>query len=473
MFDNKIGNSLDNKLQQVSKERTNTIYESLSQLNEEELRHPHKKALNEGAGAGYNVNGELSNVNITKINNITIKNDEDSFFHNDYAIIDVEGTADFEGTAESYYDGAPCHGKVEIDSVEVNINILDYNDIETYNDITVDTLNDAFSSGINLESETIGRGWTHQKFDGFVKSSNSNTPYEIDEVDFHFINQDVIDFIDSAVSGDNYSIEYYLWNKDGDYENMSFDSDEEAVEFAKNNGYIKVESSKYFYDQDGTSLNDYYIDQYETIWEKEDTNEIEENLKEDKKAKFVVTTYGRDLKEFEDKQEAIKYATKKNAQQVETRYNDSDDYEIVWFNDEFKERAHNNLTIEEMFNLFGVENVFDKDGYFTPEALRVYDKVGEKFFDDIEEFDKLCDEEKCFKETESLKESLDNNTIQEIETELKDMVKRNPKEHSFNVDTEEIKDYVKERLQQQGYEVEISGEDRVNPNKYHIEYFKK
>ncbi len=423
MFDKRIGNSLDNKLREISKEKTNTLYESLSQLNEEDIRHPHKKALNEGAGAGYSVNGELSNVNITKINSITIENDEDSFFHNDYAIIDVEGTADFEGTAESYYDGAPCHGKVEIDRVEVNINILDFSDIETYNDITVDTLNVAFSSGITLESKTIGSGWIHQKFDGFVKSSSSNTPYEIDEVDFHFIDQDVINFIDLAVSGENYSTEYYLWDRDENYEPMGFDSDEQAIEFAKNNGYVKVESSKYFYDQDGDTIGDYSNNQYETIWEEE--TEIEENLKEykgtksleeDKKVKFVVTTYGRDLKEFEDKQEAIKYATKKNAQQVETRYNDSDDYEIVWFNDEFKERAHNNLTIEEMFNMFGVKNVFDKNGYFTLEALKVYDKVGEKFFDNIEEFDKLCDEEKCFKEIEeNLKEDYEEN-IEELET---------------------------------------------------------
>lgn len=58
---------------------------------------------------------------------------------------------------------------------------------------------------------------------------------------------------------------------------------------------------------------------------------------------------------------------------------------------------HNSYpTIEDMFNSVGVKNVFDKNGYFTPEAEEKYEEVGKKFFDNIDEFDKLCSEEHCF-----------------------------------------------------------------------------
>jgi hypothetical protein len=74
---------------------------------------------------------------------------------------------------------------------------------------------------------------------------------------------------------------------------------------------------------------------------------------------------------------------------------------------------------------------------------------------------------------ESLNEELDDGTKLEVKTELINMTRAYPNEHGFNVKTTEIKDFVKKELKSMGYEVEISGDDRVNPMQYHIEYFKK
>ena len=74
---------------------------------------------------------------------------------------------------------------------------------------------------------------------------------------------------------------------------------------------------------------------------------------------------------------------------------------------------------------------------------------------------------------EGLDEELDENTKKEVEVELENILERNPNEHGFNVDKEEIKEYVKNLLKEKGFEVEVSGEDNFEPNKFHIEYFKK
>ena len=65
-------------------------------------------------------------------------------------------------------------------------------------------------------------------------------------------------------------------------------------------------------------------------------------------------------------------------------------------------------------------------------------------------------------------EELDYETKNEINDELKDMLKRHPNNYGFDVDDEETKSYVKSLLRAKGYKVEVSCKGR----KYHIEYSK-
>lgn len=89
-------------------------------------------------------------------------------------------------------------------------------------------------------------------------------------------------------------------------------------------------------------------------------------------------------------------------------------------NESLKE-SKDNLTIEDMFNSVGVENVFDKNGYFTQEAEEKYEEVGKKFFDNMDEFDELCAEEHCFEIIgEKLIQGKSEETVRKnTETEIK------------------------------------------------------
>lgn len=65
------------------------------------------------------------------------------------------------------------------------------------------------------------------------------------------------------------------------------------------------------------------------------------------------------------------------------------------FNKDFCKRDH--YSIEGMFKVFGVSKVFDYNEKFTKEALAVYNRVADEFFDGIiDNLDKLCESEACF-----------------------------------------------------------------------------
>ena len=353
MFDKRIGNRLDDKLREISKERTKTLYESLSQLNEEDINNIKDIFTRNGVTYELEIYPEESGY-IARWED----NTDNGLGYNNRGFVNLSN-ADLRYAIEKNGVAKP----------EDYISVISEFDRPLKKDVQREIIRRVLALKNKDKSAKDIKEAVETYYIKYWKDEESRDQGESDIYERNIDKKTAIDTAKRLVDRGNAA----------------------SVEVIKSpSREIETEDDIVIFGYDG-----------EETW----GDEFEESLTEDKKVKFVVTTYGRDLKEFEDKQEAIKYATKKNAQQVETRYNDSDDCEIVWFNDEFKERAHNNLTIEEMFNMFGVENVFDKDGYFTPEALRVYDKVGEKFFDNIEEFDKLCDEEKCFKEIEeNLKE---------------------------------------------------------------------
>lgn len=69
-----------------------------------------------------------------------------------------------------------------------------------------------------------------------------------------------------------------------------------------------------------------------------------------------------------------------------------------------------------------------------------------------------------------VKESLTEEDYKEIEEELADLLERKPEEGSFEIEDDEVKEYIKKRLQEKKYEVEVSGND-LNKT-YHIEYYR-
>ena len=155
--------------------------------------------LNEGAGAGYNVNGDLSDIKINKINKID-KFTSTNFLGTEleFATIDVDADAIFDGTASSYYYGDEIHAPVKLTTLYVNSNLLHYLGLEEfeYNKITVQDLQGQINNTINsIKSDVIGGGWIHTTFDGNVESHSIDDDYKsfIDGLKFYFTNKDTID----------------------------------------------------------------------------------------------------------------------------------------------------------------------------------------------------------------------------------------------------------------------------------------
>lgn len=311
------------------------VEEAINKPNKQEKR----KQINEGAGAGYNINGELTQIKFTKINSIDVEEDTVMLGTAEFANISVEGTAYFKGIAEDYYNGGEVEGEVAIDSISINPNFIDYGYADDYNKITVEDLNNAFDN-IKFKSDVIGGGWSHVPFDGKVKG-NIEDNYEIDYINFHFINKEDISYVDKVIeddSDDQYDdevldegradiydeeeAEYFkalrkaqregtvvftVKENDKDEDGEEFDTFQEAKKYAKANNIDKIYVSEfaicYGYYCDG----DY--DEYEAQVLDLDKNIITENLKDSLPDDFSGT-----LKDFDDNDLWNKYQRRKSVE---------------------------------------------------------------------------------------------------------------------------------------------------------------
>lgn len=172
------------------------------------------KQLNEGAGAGYTVQGELYEIKINHIEDIEVYQGKSAFGTDlEFAKVKVDADARFDGTVESYYYGAELEGaQVKITELDINPNILHYLGLEEFNygEITAEDLQSQFGSTLKFKSDVIGGGWMHTPFDGNVTASRVDDDYSpfVDGISFHFVNQGDIDYAEQGLQGeldDDYS----------------------------------------------------------------------------------------------------------------------------------------------------------------------------------------------------------------------------------------------------------------------------
>lgn len=207
--------------------------------------------LNEGAGAGYIVRGELYDIKINHIEDTEIYSGKSAFGTDlEFAKVKVDADARFDGTVESYYYGAELeNSQVKITELDINPNILYYLGLEEFNygEITAEDLESQFGSTLKFESDVIGGGWVHTSFDGNVKASRVNDDYSpfVDGVKFHFVNQEDIDYAEQGLQGeldDDYSEDDYTDDMEDKF-NESVNR-ELVDEFAYEYGLSKAEAKK-------------------------------------------------------------------------------------------------------------------------------------------------------------------------------------------------------------------------------------
>lgn len=208
MLDNPLLSKFIDQIEHV--EWYDIPFGNLDELIKEKEKINESKQLNEGAGAGYTIEGELSDIRINKINDVTIEDGETAFgTPAKFAKIDLDADAIFDGVAESYYDGVPIEdAEVKITSISVNPNLLyDLGLPEfKYGDIELVDLQDRLGYGttVKFKSDVIGGGWLHVPFNNKVESNRVDDGYRafIDGIRFEFVDPTVVDYIDKGVQGE-------------------------------------------------------------------------------------------------------------------------------------------------------------------------------------------------------------------------------------------------------------------------------
>ena len=230
--------------------------------------------LNEGAGAGYNITGTIDASTVNSFN--IVETTEDKYGTPTY-LLDCDISATLEDvTFESYYDGG------HVDSAQIQITkllLVDNHDPEEKGELNNDNIKQSLDE--TQVKSLIGAGWIHSTFDGNIEFKEENadgsvySDFYVYGIEYHFIDEELVKFIDLAVQGENVVEEYIVYSEDYD-ELDRFDSEEEAIEYAKNTpNAVKVEEISYRYEFDGdVDINSEYS---ETVWEKDDFEESEEH----------------------------------------------------------------------------------------------------------------------------------------------------------------------------------------------------
>ena len=257
-----------------------TSFDLLKSLNENALPKIKKtrvlsekeNKLNEGAGAGYHITGTIDASTVNSFN--VVETTEDKYGTPTY-LLDCDISATLEDvTFESYYDGG------HVDSAQIQITkllLVDNHDPEEKGELNNDNIKQSLDE--TQVKSLIGGGWVHSTFDGNIEFKEENadgsvySDFYVYGIEYHFIDEELVKFIDLAVQGENIIEEYIVYAEDYD-ELDRFDSEEEAIEYAKNTpNAMKVEQYSYRYEFDGDiDINSEYS---ETVWEKDDFEESE------------------------------------------------------------------------------------------------------------------------------------------------------------------------------------------------------
>ena len=231
------------------------------------------KQLNEGPGAGYTVSGTLTNVKVNAIKNLKEVDRTDLIEYE----VEIDATATFEDvSANSYYYGGTIESTpLSIERVRVEFAEEDLSfesDEVKAGEPSKEDIRDAIS-GAKIEA-TLGGGWSHSTFDGIidVDYNGINDSYPLLGITFELTDKRAVEYLDKAVQNENTETLYAVG-----YENSfedAFETEEEAIEYAKKHGYDEV---RIVYDT--TYWNGDVDSEYgDTVWTNDD---IEESLTEE------------------------------------------------------------------------------------------------------------------------------------------------------------------------------------------------
>ena len=246
------------------------------------------KQLNEGPGAGYTLEGEIKVAGIETLKPVKFDVCNDFGYRNSYDVtFDCVGVGTIEDFKFDSYMYGDTIDSANIDISAVRVNLWKEGGFENIEEFVKSNLEDIKNCivGARVESSYVyGGGYIHSKFDGTICNIDEilNTSYsdefgevctELFAMDATIRDTDIIEYVDKAVTGDNYYDRYEVM-VDGDCIE-DFDNESEAIEYAKKDPdadeVVKTSYHELF-------NGDIDIEESETVWERED-DDFDESFK--------------------------------------------------------------------------------------------------------------------------------------------------------------------------------------------------
>ena len=213
----------------------------------DDLLEESKQQLNEGPGAGYTIKSKLrinnvESATVESSNLIDSTNGWDDKTYDTYDILlDCSANATvYDLSAYSYYYGADLKDEefpAKVSRIKLEAFVPGGTDINS-----IDFKELLSNCEEEIENDIVyGGGWSHSTYDGEVANMDTevvSSHYEvfgdieltIYNVDAYITDEEVVQFIDKAVTGDNLAEMFIVCDEDDD-EIDSFDDEESAIEF--------------------------------------------------------------------------------------------------------------------------------------------------------------------------------------------------------------------------------------------------
>ena len=228
------------------------------------------ETLKEGAGAGYHVSGEIVEATVNSFNI-----DKEEVF-NKFGDRTFEVSCDIDVSIddlafESYYYGSKLDfsTNAKITKLSIDDNGMD----DEHPELTADEIKSALEG--SKFKVLIGGGYVHTTFNGEINGDIDGYMYsnfQVTNINMKLTNDIVINFIDKKVAGDLDTSTYDVLDDDLIYVE-SFDDEDEAIKYAKENGYARVDQVAHDYTlvDDQGSEDDLLVDPFiQTVWSRDE-----------------------------------------------------------------------------------------------------------------------------------------------------------------------------------------------------------
>lgn len=200
------------------------------------------KQLNEGPGAGYTLSGKMSITAVESLTPIKYESADYGSYDVTFNCVALGKIEDFEFYSYMYGDKMDS-AEVEISAIKTNFYAEHIDDIEALVRNNLEEVKDCLVGATVRVDYVYGAGWLHSKFDGTIAKiddtvKDSDIVYgdtfdiEVFEFDAKIKDTDVIEYVDKAVTGDNFSYMYTVIDEDGNPGDAFFEEDD-AIEYAK------------------------------------------------------------------------------------------------------------------------------------------------------------------------------------------------------------------------------------------------